>query len=137
MSLKNLIYNMTWWSDFFDSMLFLNTLRFASFNVFCLSTLSFFKLERAFMHADLFRELLALGFWYRSLTVDPLIVFRRGSLFIFLVSRPYTGLFADYWIFFWIDLGRSTWSDLLCCIPVFGCTWVRSNLLCCIPVLFI
>jgi len=73
---------MTWWPDFFDSLLFLNMLRSADFNVSCLSKLWFFKLERAFMHASLFMEVLALEFLYCA-EVDPLIVFHRGSLFIF------------------------------------------------------
>ena len=53
---------MTWWSDFFDSLLFLNMLRSAGFKMSCLPALWFFKLERAFMLADLFMELLYLDF---------------------------------------------------------------------------
>ena len=53
---------MTWWLDFFDSLLFSNILRYAGFKVSCLSTLWFFKFERAFMLIDLFKSLLALEF---------------------------------------------------------------------------
>ena len=66
------------------------------------------------------------------LTINPLIVFWRGSLFIFclnLVSCPYASSLADWWIFVRIEFWWSTWSDLLCCILVFGCTRVRSNVL--------
>jgi len=48
-----LLYNMTWRPDLFDSLLFLNMLRSAGFKVSCLPTLWFFKLEKAFMLADL------------------------------------------------------------------------------------
>ena len=53
---------MTWLFDFFDSLLFSNMLRSAGFKVSCLHTLWFFKFERAFMLANLFKELLTLGF---------------------------------------------------------------------------
>ena len=46
---------MTWWPDFFDSLVFSNMFRSAGFNVSSLSTFYFFKLERAFIFVDLFR----------------------------------------------------------------------------------
>jgi len=123
---------MTWWRDFFDSLLFSNMLTYVGFKVSCLSTLGFFKLERTFMLVDLFRELLGLRFWYRADGGSNNCFFAEVQFSLFfrnLVSRAMYG-FACWLVNFCYDrFGRSTWSDLLCGIPVFCCTWVRSNVL--------
>jgi len=88
---------MTWWRDFFDSLLFSNMSRYVGFKVSCLSTLWFFKLKRTFMLVDLFRELWALGCWYRADDGSINCFLQRFSFNFFcnLVSRPCTSLLID------------------------------------------
>jgi len=122
---------MTWWRDFFDSLLFSNMLRYVAFKVSCLYTLWFFKLERTFMLVDLFRELLVLGFWYCADGGSINCFLQRFSFHFFLwLDFALVYRFACWLVNFCHDrFGRSTWSDLLCGMLIFCCTWVRSNVL--------
>jgi len=123
---------MIWWSEFFDSLLFSNMLRCASLKVSCCLHSSSSSLKEFLCLLICSASCSHLDF-DTVLTVNQLIALHKYSLFIYFLKLGFALVDKFAMLRPWlvkkirIDQDGSTWSDLLCCIPVLSCTWVRFN----------